>query len=177
MHKIENLDYKEKQIILHGYCTEEDYSVLVFSGKKCIFDEASNVSRPDLRAFHDKYNDKQLYGFSFKIPCDKAKFSIYIKSDNKLLKIYKTNNYFIRKKLSNIKQILLYIKKSLVILWKDYHFLVPFSKWKSFAKTFYNKVVKRGILNDNFYNLFSVDDYNKWLTETYEETNYEKLKY
>ena len=177
MYKIENLDYKEKQIILHGYCTKENYRVLVFSGKKCIFDEASNVSRPDLRAFYDKYNEKQLYGFSFKIPCDKSKFSIYIKTNNNLLKIYNTNNYFIRRKLSNVKRMLLYIKRSLGILWKDYHFLVPFSKWKEFANIFYNKVIKKGVLNDNYYNLFSVDDYNNWLIENYNDTNYKELKY
>lgn len=177
MYKIENLNYKDKQIIIHGYCTDENYRIQIFSGKKCILDEVGNVSRPDLRAFYDNYNDKQLYGFSFKIPCNKAKFSIYIKNANKSFKIYRTNNYFIRKKLSNFKKMLLYIKKSIIILWKDYHFIVPFYKWKEFMKIFYNKVVKRGVLNDNYYNIFSTEDYNKWLIENYEEISYKKLKY
>ena len=177
MYKIENLDYKEKEITLHGYCTDENYKVQVFSGKKCLLDQAGNVSRPDLRAFYDDYNDKQLYGFSFKIKCSKAKFSIYIKSNDKSLKIYGTNNYFIRKRLSNLKKIFLYIKKSLAILWNDYHFIVPLSKWKDFMKIFYNKVIKKEVLYNKYYNVFSTDDYNKWLMENYEETEYKKLKY
>lgn len=177
MYKIENLDYKENEIFLHGYCTNENYRLLIFSGKNCIFNDVGNMTRPDIRAFYDKYDDKQLYGFSFKVHCNKPKFSIYLQVNDELIKIYKTKNYFIRKKLSNTKKVLTYIKKSLVILWKDYHFLVPISKWKNFFKIFYNKVLKKGVLADNFYSIFSVDDYNKWLSENYEQVDYEKFKY
>lgn len=177
MYKVEHLDYKEKQIDIRGYCTDEDYKILIYSGKNCLLDEQANLSRPDIRAFYNEYNDKQLYGFSFKVSCDKPKFSVYLKFNGKMVKIYGTNNYFIRKKLSNIKRILMYIKNSLKILWNDYHFIVPISKWKSFIKIFYNKVMKKGLLNDNYYNVFSVDDYNNWLLENYTETTYEKFKY
>ena len=177
MQKLENIQYQNKELIIQGYCTENNYKVEIYQGRKCIFSEEPNMFRPDIQAFYDRYDSNIKYGFSYKIPCSKSNFTIYITSDDDKKKIYSTKNYFIRKKLSNFKRLLLYIKHSIKILWNDYHFIVPLSKWKEFIKIFYHKVIKRELYENKYYNPFSVLDYNSWLDENKEEISYQKFDY
>lgn len=177
MYKIENLEYRDKEFIIQGFCTEKDYKLEVYQGKKRILKEKANMYRPDIQAFYDKYESKVKYGFSYKISCSKPNFSVFLVTDEYKNKIYSTKNYYIRKKLSNLKKLLNYIIHSMKILWNDYHFLVPFSKWREFASIFYHKVIKKDLLLSKYYSPFSVLEYNSWLEENSEYPNYQKFKY
>jgi len=177
MYKIENLEYRNGQIILQGYYTQKGYTIEVYQGKKCLLKEKANTLRPDIQAFYNQYENGVEYGFSYKIACPKPSFKIILKNNDDKIIIYNTKNFYIRKKLSNIKKVLLYIKHALGILWKDYRFLVPLSKWKEFGRIFYKKVIKKDLLVSNFYNPFSKDDYNAWLQENEQPTEYEKFLY
>ena len=177
MYKIENLEYKEKKLNIQGYYTNEDYKIEIYQGKNLLLSEKPNLVRPDIQAFYPNYRQGINYGFSFKIKCPKPRFKIYLTTKDKKVKIYETNNYFLRKRLSNIKKILIYMKHSLGILWKDYHFLVPLSKWKEFINIFYHKVIKRDLLTSHYYNPFSVDEYNLWLAENEQQSSLKELSY
>lgn len=177
MYLIENLEYKDNKITLQGYCTEENYKIEIYQGKKKIFDGYGNMIRPDIKAFYMNYKKNHTYGFSYKIECPKSNFKIYLITNEKKEKIYSTNNFYLRRRLSNFKKVLKYIGHSFQILWRDYHFLVPFSKWKEFAKIFYIKILKRNLLYNQYYNPFNIEDYNLWLQENIENTRIKKLKY
>ena len=177
MYKIENLNYSNKTLNIQGYTSNSDSKLIVYNGHKKIFEESLNMARPDVSSVIEDYDSNKSYGFDFKVNNCKNRFKIVLLYNKKEEVIYKTCNYYVRKKLSSIKRVLKYIGHSIKILWKDYHFLVPLSKWKEFFGIFYRKVIKKEILDEKFYNLFSVEDYNNWLTENETQVEYEKLKY
>ena len=177
MYKIENLEYKDAQIIIEGYYLSDEYLIRVYQGKKQIFESEPNVFRPDIQAFYNEYHNGIKYGFSYKIDCSTPNFKIFVIDKNQKIKLYKTNNYYIRKKLSKVKKTIKYIGHSIKILWKDYHFIVPISKWKEFKNIFFNKILGGTLFDDNYYNQFSIEDYNNWLKENDENEEIKKLKY
>lgn len=177
MYKIENLKYEKSKLFVQGFSGLSDATLIIYQGKNKILEEKLNVTRPDIQSIIDDYQPGKFYGFDFKCKCNKPKFKIVLNKDNENIVIYKTNNYYLRKKLSNVKRILKYILNSFKILWEDYHFIVPISKWKEFGNLFYRKVIKRELLNSKFYNPFSVDDYNAWIIENEYFEEVKKFKY
>lgn len=177
MYKIESLKLENKILHIQGYSNFPNCNIIVKHNRKIIFQGNMNVNRPDIQSFIANYNSNYNYGFDFKFECKYKSFKIYLENNDELIKIYKTNNYCIRKKLSSIKRVLKYIINSIKILWKDYHFIVPLKKWKEFTELFYCKVIKRQLLITPFYNPFSIEDYNNWLIENEKIEPVKKLKY
>lgn len=177
MEKIEFLKLEKNYLTIQGYSTNYYNEIKITSHNKVLLFEKLNMHRPDIQSYIENYDSNNNYGFDFKCKCDSQNFKIELIGDKYNKVIYKTYNYFIRKKLSNIKKVLKYIKKSLNILWKDYHFLVPIKKWKEFIIIFYKKIIKKELLNAPFYNPFSIEDYNNWLSENEKFPVYTKLKY
>lgn len=173
MHVIENLKLEKGILSVQGYNEIPDCEFIVKHRNKVIFKEKMNINRPDIQSFITDYKSNSNYGFDFKVDCSYKKFSIYL--DN--TRIYKTNNYYIRKKLSSYKKIIKYIKNSIKILWNDYHFLVPINKWKEFVYLFYKKVIKKELLSKPYYEPFSIDDYNNWIVEKEKVERIFKFKY
>ena len=122
---------------------------------------------------------------------------VELKSSDKLIEVYlivddekvlmkKIQNKKIKRIINKIKPkiikpfrtlriVLVTLFKGIKYLWKEYHFLVPFSLWKKYLKDFKTRVKFKDL--NLYYNPFNVDDYNKWLqkNETFEE--YEEPKY
>lgn len=177
MYKIERVNLENRILNIQGYSIIPNCSIVIKHNRKTFFEEELNISRPDIQSFVENYNSNYNYGFDFKINCKYNGFQIYLKTADELIKIYKTNNYYIRKKLSSVKRILMYIINSLKILWKDYHFIVPLKKWKEFIGLFYKKVIRRQLLVDPYYNPFSIEDYNNWLIENEKNEPMKNFKY
>ena len=174
MYKIENLQLKDKKLIIQGYTTnEEDGTLEVKVRGKIIFSNKLNMKRPDIQSLIDNYNPNCNYGFDFNIDCGSSAFSIFINN----VRIYKTSNYYMRTKLSKVKRTFKYIGHGISIMWKDYHFLIPPKKMKEYAGIFYRKVIKKELYNSKYYNPFIVEDYNYWLIENEKPSIIEKLKY
>lgn len=130
---------------------------------------------------------------SFIIDCEIStkdkKIEVFVISDNKKDKVSiirnrlrsRINNKIrgkISKPLLTLKVIFFTLIKGIKYMWKEYHFLIPFSLWKKYLKEFKERVKFKDL--NLYYNPLNVDDYNKWLSkyeviEEYEEQKYNPL--
>ena len=121
-----------------------------------------------------------------KIPKSLKKVSLFaVHDDEEFVVVTLHNNYFIRlfNKIRKILKIIItkikiffyLIYKGAKFLWREHHFLVPFSMWGKYFKDFMDRL--KGPNFNKFYNPMIMDEYNKWRLNTEEETRYEKLEY
>lgn len=165
---------------------------LVFFGKKIADYEEIQVYADGKKI---KYESRQ-YGSidDFLITCDLPKSTknveIFVKlkrgkklirslKNSKMRRILNKISYLFGRKLINriivfIKHICIVIKRGIRFAWKQHHFLIPPALWKKYIKLFISKIKYRG---KHFYNPLDKEEYNKWIEESEEETEYKNLKY
>ena len=111
---------------------------------------------------------------------------VFVVVDNKQYKIYHAKNTRFKRLKGKVKDVFrskfIYIKgvfitlgKGIRYLWKEYHFLVPPKLWGKFLKDFRKRSRERGA--KYYYEPFSKEDYNKWLSKNPMDSVYEELSY
>lgn len=162
------------RIVIIGNIEVKDYQFeLIVDGKPISF-----YTRP--------YAKRNGFCIEASLRKDQHNIELYINHDNqKYLVCTRKNSYFKRiksklrklfhkmgpiiiKSFSKIWAFFSILIKGIRFLWREHHFLVPFSMWKYYAKKFKDKM-KVFFKGEPYYQLFSKDDYNKWLNENKEE--------
>lgn len=180
--KKNNIEIKEKNIfgiknpMLHikGIIKLQDYDFIVYSDKKQVDFELMILG------------DKEDFLLQAKLPVSSKKIKVFLKSNNNNVLICSLNNNLIGRIYRKIKSVLkifftkckillITIYKGIKFLWKEHHFIVPFSMWRKYIKAFIERIRNGGV--DLFYNPFRQDEYLKWLEENKEDSTVEKLKY
>lgn len=85
--------------------------------------------------------------------------------------ILKIKNIFIK-----IKRLPKVIFKTLKLMWKRHHFLVPPRLLKQYLSSFSNNIASKNI-EELFYNPLVDQDYRKWIDENHSEVKIKKFKY
>ena len=70
-----------------------------------------------------------------------------------------------------------YIKRNVAFLWNEYHFIIPPKKLKYYLKKFISRIIFNKSDDNNYYNIYNVDDYNNWLSENNKRIEYRNLEY
>lgn len=70
-----------------------------------------------------------------------------------------------------------YIKRNIAFLWSEYHFIIPPKKLKYYFKKFINRIFLNKSEDNNYYNIYNVENYNAWLTANKKNIKYKKFKY
>lgn len=117
---------------------------------------------------------------------DRKNIELYYKENEKEEKICKIkNNIFIRisnkcksiifslfRKITNIIKVLF---RGIQVIWKDYHFIVPPSKWKELLKKGKNRLKHEHIVY--FANPFDTQEYQSWLNKNEKYVYDEEFEY
>lgn len=72
-----------------------------------------------------------------------------------------------------MKNFLTIIKNSIIVLWNRHRLLVPPKYWIKYLSGFFKKVIGK----TEYYNPFSINEYNAWLKENQNETSFCGLDY
>lgn len=107
--------------------------------------------------------------------CDDEKYLIYRGRNSQIKRFLGKTKDTLSEKFRYVKGVAVTLKKGIVYIWHEYHFLVPPSLWKKYLSDFKKRSRERG--NKYYYEPFDKNDYNKWLAKNKWESIKEELKY
>lgn len=142
-----------------------------------------------LQPILQKYPASNFFVCDIELSQKDKKVKVYLKYEDKKVLIIKVNNTKAKrvknKIISKLKKpflsvlvVFVTLGKGIKFLWKEYHFLVPFSMWKKYLKDFKTRISFKDL--NLYFNPFNTLEYNKWLKkneviEEYIEPKYKPL--
>ena len=163
-YNIDDFKINNNKIYINGWAHFEKYKIIIQSGEENKYLD-NYTSRYDINMlFHEKIEDN-LYGFKQEVEFNNKikKVNIYIITNDEKILIRTIDNRKIINYIRNIKKILGKVKRIIMFLWREYHFLVPPKMWGKYFKIIFNRKQKLEVFNPEI-----DSEYNTWLTrQTY----------
>ena len=163
-YNIDDFKINNNKIYINGWAHFDKYKIIIQSGEENKYLD-NYTSRYDINMlFHEKIEDN-LYGFKQEVEFNNKikKVNIYIITNDEKILIRTIDNRKIINYIRNIKKILGKVKRIIMFLWREYHFLVPPKMWGKYFKIIFNRKQKLEVFNPEI-----DSEYNTWLTrQTY----------
>ena len=163
-YNIDDFKINNNKIYINGWAHFDKYKIIIQSGEENKYLD-NYTSRYDINMlFHEKIEDN-LYGFKQEVEFNNKikKVNIYIITNDEKILIRTIDNRKIINYIRNMKKILGKVKRIIMFLWREYHFLVPPKMWGKYFKIIFNRKQKLEVFNPEI-----DSEYNTWLTrQTY----------
>ena len=165
------------QLNISGFLKNKNIKILIYANNKKIFSNSGNSYRNDIdHIFNTKDDFNNTFDYMIKLPITSSKVIVEIREKNNILCKYRLNNNFFKKIVIKILKILKLIYKAIKILWKKYHFIVPFKMYPYYFRKLKEKL-QMADSNMQFLDPFNCEEYNEWLIENEKYEKVEKLEF
>ena len=150
-----------------------DYEIEIIADDQKI-DDYECISLEDNDTFLIQFDiSKNIKVVTINMLEGKKKYNICKIKNNLVKRVMNKITGVIKNFFRKIKLFFRVLRKGIVFMWREYHFLVPPRLIKKYIKDF-----KRSMKSDvRYYNPFVVSEYNKWLVKNQTITEYKKMKY
>ena len=165
---------KNTAFIIQGTKAKKEYEVKILADDKEV--EYTENYIPDDYSFSiNAKMEKNIKNIKVNLKLtDDIEFNILSVKNNIYMRIKNRVKEVINKIFNKIRTFFIILGRAIKILWREHHFLVPPSMWKKYIKRF---IYRMHNLNELFYDPFTKDEYNKWLSENKCDIEIEKFKY